>query len=466
VEDMALGYEGGKVLEGVLIPRVCVERLEKVRERIGLIVSRYGSLSTYGKPPYEDPMDVACVVYLNEKLNVSLEKLSQYLGFSDKTAIYKMVKRVKEESKFTIWRDGRFETVRATVDELINMVEGELKARAREFIEDAFQSSIVKSFMEKPILKRHITAGKQAYLTNKDKMETLRYIIRIMEYFKKLGKPTNPDFWSEVEVEKAIHEIWKDGRDIYAVKVALRRIAEWRMWFEGRIGAIMKYARPVDRAIFYEHYLKIKQLWKEGKIPNEDFLTLWLHLTLGCREGSMKDGAKITAWDQRPAGLLGLRWEDLSIDYDGIPILKVYESKTEKLWESRLDIIDPDPIPTLMKYKEEKGYILRSIYNGKTPIQIYEHYIRFLARLSNTLNLPFTLKPHDIRRSHVSILLEFGVDLLPICRGEFGLGVGWEDLKTAEFYYARFQKTFKEKIFRQIALMRAQLQKELLSKAS
>jgi integrase len=117
-----------------------------------------------------------------------------------------------------------------------------------------------------------------------------------------------------------------------------------------------------------------------------------------------------------------------------------------------------------MKYKEEKGYILRSIYNGKTPIQIYEHYIRFLARLSNTLNLPFTLKPHDIRRSHVSILLEFGVDLLPICRGEFGLGVGWEDLKTAEFYYARFQKTFREKIYRQIALMRSQIQKEIESK--
>jgi hypothetical protein len=467
---MGLVYEGGKglglVLDGALIPRVCVEKLERVRERINLITSRYGSLSSYGKPPYEDPLEVACVVYLNEKLNVSLEKLSQYLGFSDKTAIYKMVKRIENEGKFTIWREGRFETIKATKEELINMVEGEIQARAREYIEDVFQSSIVKNFMEKPILKRHQTTGKQAYLTQKDKMETLRAITRIMEYFKKMGKPTNPDFWSEVDVEQAIHEIWKDGRQIYEVKVVLRRVPEWRSWFEGRIGAVTKYLRPIERAIFYHHYLRIKALWREGRISTEDFLTLWLHLTLGCREGTRKDGVDISSWDQRPAGLLGLRWEDMFMDYDGVPAIKVYESKTERIWEGRLDIIDPEPIETLMRYREEKGYILRSLFKGKTPQQIYDHYLRFLRRLSELLGLPFELKPHDIRRSHVSILLEFGVDLLAICRGEFGLGVGWEDLKTAEHFYARFQKTFREKIFKQIQLMRAQLQKEFESKTS
>ena len=60
-------------LEGVSIPRVCFERLEEVKVRISKIIEKYGSLQRYGRPVWQDVMEVACVVYLNERLNVSLE---------------------------------------------------------------------------------------------------------------------------------------------------------------------------------------------------------------------------------------------------------------------------------------------------------------------------------------------------------------------------------------------------------
>lgn len=37
-------------LEGVLIPRVCFERLEEVKARISKITEKYGSLQRYGRP--------------------------------------------------------------------------------------------------------------------------------------------------------------------------------------------------------------------------------------------------------------------------------------------------------------------------------------------------------------------------------------------------------------------------------
>jgi predicted CopG family antitoxin len=125
------GVSSGKMtwLEGVVIPRVCFERLEEVRVRISKIIEKYGSLQRYGRPVWQDVMEVACVVYLNERLNVSLEKLSYYLGFSDKTALYKYVRRIRETSTFTLW-DGRNLVIeRLSLEELIKLVEKEIQAR-------------------------------------------------------------------------------------------------------------------------------------------------------------------------------------------------------------------------------------------------------------------------------------------------------------------------------------------------
>jgi biotin operon repressor len=463
---MGLAYEGGKglgfSLDGVLVPRVCVEKLEKVRERINMITSRYGSLSSYGKPPYEDQMEVACVVYLNEKLNVSLEKLSQYLGFSDKTAIYKMVKRIENEGRFTIWRDGRFETIKAKKEELISMVEGEIQARARERIEDLMSSAIVQKFLSSEIRKRKVIAGKTSLLLEHHKKETMREIYRLYEYFTKAGLPNNPDFWTEEAVEKALFEIYKDVRRVREAMIKLRRVTEWSQWFTGRIGAVTKFINPVTRVILFEHYMKVKEAYRNGLINEKDFIMFSTHITCGMREGTKKDGVKITKWEGRIPGLIGIRWEDIYMDVDGALVLKIYESKTEKVWECRLDIIDDELPQLVMKYKEDKGYIMKTLYPGMSPMEVYEHYIDVLEEISRILGLPYTLKPHDIRRSHLSILAEFGVDLVSACSGDFQLGVGWEDLKTAYIFYLRYGRRFKERVWAQIR----EAKSELLSKTS
>jgi hypothetical protein len=73
-----------------------------------------------------------------------------------------------------------------------------------------------------------------------------------------------------------------------------------------------------------------------------------------------------------------------------------------------------------------------------------------LKKISKLLQLPFTLVPHDIRRSGLSILAELGVPLEIACSDRLALGVGWEDLKTAYVFYLRFSKATKERVLREI----------------
>jgi len=449
------------VLDRVEVPGVCREALSKVKERIALITSRYGSLSSYGKPVFESEMEVACVVYLNDVMKVSLEKLSDALGFSDKTALYKLMKRIESQGTFTIWKDNKFTTVSMSKEQLIQLVEGELKARARQFIEDITQSSIMKSFIEAEIRKRKQITGKPSILSEREKRHTINLVKKIMKWMAENGYPTNPDFWTEEMVEKALFNMYGEFKRIRIAMKALRRVPQWSNWFNGRIGAETRFFEPVMRALFFEDWLKIKKLYREGKIPKPMFFMLWLHITCGCREGMSLDGKKIYDWNKARSGLLGLRWENIYYDVDGTPVIKVYESKTERYWDCRLDVIDPEPIQEFLSYRQDKGHIWRTFFPHDSPYSIYETYNAWLAELSKMLGLQFTLEPHDIRRSHISILAEFGADLVSVCSGEFGLGVGWEDLKTAYKFYLRYSKRLKEKVWSQLREGREQLLKAL-----
>jgi predicted CopG family antitoxin len=200
------GVSSGKVtwLEGVVIPRVCFERLEEVRVRISKIIEKYGSLQRYGRPVWQDVMEVACVVYLNERLNVSLEKLSYYLGFSDKTALYKYVRRIRETSTFTLW-DGRNLVIeRMSLEELIKLVEKEIQARTEVSVTNV----------------RTITVTLEAYetlLMLKRPGETFSdVILRLAREAKDVMELAGA--WKDVpgekieEVMKSIREAWSSWR--------------------------------------------------------------------------------------------------------------------------------------------------------------------------------------------------------------------------------------------------------------
>ena len=71
-------------------------------------------------------------------------------------------------------------------------------------------------------------------------------------------------------------------------------------------------------------------------------------------------------------------------------------------------------------------------------------------KLSELLALKFTLKPHDMRRSSISIKAELGVPLELAVSDKMPFGVGWEDLKTAVVFYLRFSKHTIRRVYQQL----------------
>jgi hypothetical protein len=86
-------------------------------------------------------------------------------------------------------------------------------------------------------------------------------------------------------VEKALWEVYKEYEKVARAMIDLRKVPEWRTWFEGKIGAATKRINPQSRVIFYSDYLKLKQYYRGGKLKESEFLVLWLHLVTGAREG-------------------------------------------------------------------------------------------------------------------------------------------------------------------------------------
>jgi len=257
----------GLELGGKPVPKPLADRLVVVRDRVSELVKKYKSLANWGRPYVTSIEEVAAIYYVNEVLGVSLDRLAHFIGV-DKTALYKMVKRIVEESKVTIYneKEGRIEVITVRPEELKAKAEELLGVTTKARIQDPFQSTIIKNFWEKDIPKRAKIAGKPAYLDIEDKKGTLRVVRRLMEYFDKIGYPTNPDLWEEREVEKALWEIYREYPKVAVAMIALRRVPEWAKWFEGKIGAITKRMNPQSRAIFYEDYLKLKRAWTEGKL--------------------------------------------------------------------------------------------------------------------------------------------------------------------------------------------------------
>jgi Phage integrase family. len=280
-----------------------------------------------------------------------------------------------------------------------------------------------------------------------------------MDYFNERGLPSNPDLWTEKEVEKALWDIYKEHSKVARAMIALRRVPEWSNWFKGKIGAVTKRINPVIRTIFFRDYLTIKRLYKEGLISEDEYLTLWLHLTSGAREGWEAEGVKYsTKLEDCISSLCGLRWENLD---PRLKIIKIYESKTNKWWDCDLTWLDPEPIELLMKYYREKGSIIKDITKCETVWEFAKYYSRLCEKISKLLNLPFKLKPHDIRRSHLSILAELGVPLEIAVSGHMSFGVGWEDLKTAYIFYLRFSKHLKSKIMEEIRQRQLEIAKSV-----
>lgn len=433
------------------IPKSLEPILIRVRDRVRDLVKQYKSLARWGRPYFFSLEEVATVVWLNEKLGVSLDRLSKFLGV-DKTSLYKVMRRIEQGRVSYYDPDSRrVVTEQKSKQDLIQLIEEKLGSSARARITDPFQSAIIRDFWVSDIPKRAKIAGKPAYLSEEHKKETLRVVRKLMAYFAQTGYPTNPDLWEEKEVEKALWAVYKEYRKVARAMIALRRVPQWSTWFKGKIGAVTKRITPKMTALFYEDYLRLKKLWKEGKLSDAEFLVIWLHITTGAREGySIYSEAADLDDPEVKSSLTGLKWENLRKVGDTY-IIEIYESKTETPWTCDLSWLDEEPLNVLLKYAKDRGSIIKTLTGLETVGQFMRWYNKLTDKVSKLLNLPYKLRPHDMRRSHISILAELGVPMEYALSGHMDFGVGWEDAKTALVFYLRFSKYTKERLKKQMS---------------
>jgi DNA-binding MarR family transcriptional regulator len=442
------------------IPEICLNEINNVRNFVNDIIKKYGSLAKWGMPIFTSELQVACVLWINDRMNLGLQQIAKMIGV-DQTTLYKLKQRVQERGMFNIYDPNTrsMVTIQKSYYDLLQLVDEKLQPKAKAMIVDLLESAIIREFLTKEIPKKRKTKGHKSTLSPKDKQKTIAVVKKLIEYFRQNNMPTNPDVWTEDMVEKALFEICKgDYNKIRIAMKLLRRVPQWEKWFSGKIGAESSYAKPIPRHITYEHYLLIKRLWREGKLRDAEFLPLWLHLTTGAREGWETETQKrSTPLEDAVSSLVGLKWEKMYRTGDTW-ILEIYESKTAKYWTCDLSWLDSEPVEVLLKYRKEKGSIIASITGCDTIYEFMRFYDKVLAKVSKLLNLGFELTPHDIRRSHLAILAEFGVPLEVACGGLMDFGVGWEDLKTAYVFYLRYSKYAKQKMMETIQLRKKEIE--------
>lgn len=432
------------------IPKQLVDIVSRVKDRVSELTKTYKSLANYGRPYLESVDEIAVIYYLNAKLNVSLDKLASYLGV-DKTSLYKLAKRIENENKasYTDPQTKKVITINITKEQLISMVEEQLlNVKAKEQIADPMESSVIKEFMTKDI-ERQANRKRRAFYSLAEKRETLRAVRELMLIAKQNNIPSNPDMWTKETILKLLDlRFGQDEKRKRHYVLLLRRIPQFRQWLEGYVGAVTRYINPKLNALFYEDYLKLKELWKSGELSDSEFLTIWLHVTCGCREGWQSEATphENIDLDTASTSLIGLKWENLTKIGDTY-VLSIYEHKTTKTWSCDLSWLDNEMINVLLKYKKrDKGSIIKDVTGCRTVDEFRKFYTKTLRKISKLLNLPFTLVPHDLRRSHISILAELGVPLELAVSDKMDFGVGWEDLKTAVIFYLRFSKYTKAKV--------------------
>lgn len=431
------------------IPKPILDVISKVKDRVSELTRTYKSLANYGRPYLEDLTEIAVIYYLNNKLNVSLDRLSEYLGV-DKTSLYKLVKRIENENRVSITDSStkKVVTLSVTPQELLDLVENKiLSVSSKLKVKDPMQSSIIKDFMTKNI-ERLANRDRRTYYNDKEKRETLKAVQYLMNLAENLNLPSNPDFWDRETLLRILDNITDLRKKRIIIKL-LRRVPAWRQWLDGYVGAERKYITPKMSVLFYRDYLKLKELMLKKEISEKDFLIVWLHIVTGAREGWKSESTVDENLENVNTSLIGLKWENLERIGDSW-ILKIYEHKTRKTWSCDISWLDPDIVPIFLKYRKERGSIIATLTGCKTVKEFERYYRKLLKDISVKLGLEFTLVPHDLRRSHISILAELGVPLEIAVSGLMDFGVGWEDLSTALIFYTRFSKHKKEMLIKEL----------------
>ena len=442
----------------------------ELRDHILDILKKYKSLANYGYSYLRNERDIAVIWYIYKNY-ATYNEIAKELNVNP-SSIYRLIKKIQNNKPIQVFDGKEVKTVRVNEPELWNIVQEMLNEKSKRQIKDIMDSEIIRKFVENP--EKIQKSRKRQKYSKSQVSETLKYVREIVMYIKTNKKdiPSNPDLWEEDKIREVIHEMYGNISKIRQCKKALHRIKQFREWFKGEIGAeashIAKQKSFREIALFNKDVIRIKKIYEEGKLSLSEFLIPTLHWEGGCREGWESQLTKETAekygtnadnldLDYCETSLIGLNWKNVVWKQGKIEKIKIWEEKTEKWWELKdwywkgwlFELLEK----IYKRFRRKEGSIIKDIlrYDGimiNTVGEFRKWYIKTLRKIIKLLGYDYDFKPHDMRRTHISVLAELGVPLELAVSDKLPLGVGWDDLKTAVLFYLRFSKHTWERVLR------------------
>ena len=471
-----------------------------LRDRIQTLVSTYGSLAKCGRSPFESLEEVA-IIYKLLKYKVSYGELGRYLGVS-KVSVFRWAKSIGQ-GKIAIYNKekGVTETVSFTIEELEQIIEKLSKARAKKHLTVVTDSKILQEFVKRPVA---IQRSRKRFYTEKEVEDTIKTFQALADYIKAnedklrlrygIDVPSNPDYWANnPEFEEIIADIVmtmcleqdpsqgiKYNRCKARMLGRIKRVKEFRNWFEGLIGRVTNRIEPKEATLYLKDVYKLRQIVEESNDKDLEafYWCAILHITVGSREGweSIKNkvlqlkaqGVELPKKYEKPwsldlddefvdTSLIGIKWKNILVDPREKKVIeiKIYERKTRKWATAKfLDLIDERlPYKLYEFYEYARKHNIQSVvktivkYYGlvrenKVTVNWFKNwYTRHCSKLKKMLQLPWNINPHRLRSAHVSILAELRIPLELVLDHNVGFGVGWDDLTTAKIFYLRFSQS-------------------------
>jgi len=141
-----------------LIPKSVKEIFFAIRDRIIDIKKKYGNLNNYGYPIFQDVKEVAVVYGLMERFGLSESDIANELGLN-RVSIYRLKQKIKKGKAISIFKDNKVQQIEVSHNELIDIFNELMEARAKKDIADVRQSKVVQEFIMVNTLLREKSIG-------------------------------------------------------------------------------------------------------------------------------------------------------------------------------------------------------------------------------------------------------------------------------------------------------------------
>ena len=61
------------------IPEICLNEINNVRNFVNDIIKKYGSLARWGMPVFTNELQIACILWINDRMNMGLQQIAKMI---------------------------------------------------------------------------------------------------------------------------------------------------------------------------------------------------------------------------------------------------------------------------------------------------------------------------------------------------------------------------------------------------